>query len=171
MNVKDRLRNRLINTRKFSEGLLKTFEKKEDWMFRVHPTANHALWIVGHLAYVDNSFLKMLSPADADDRAWLGLFAPESEPSDDPSNYPSLAELLAYFRERREKTLAYFDRQTEESLAQPVPAGAPPMFTDIASVFEVMTFHEAMHMGQITVARQALRHGRLVNFPRPAKTG
>jgi hypothetical protein len=166
MQIKDRLAARLIAARKFSEGLLKTFHKPEDWLYRVHPTANHALWIVGHITHVDNSVLTMLSPSDAVDKAVTErLFSPGSEPQDDASVYPSPEELLTRFRDRREKLLAFLDRQTEQSLSEPVPAGAPPMFSDIGSVFEILTFHEAMHMGQLTVVRQVLKHPRLVNFP------
>lgn len=170
MQLKDRLAGQLQATRKFSEGLLATFQKPEEWVFRVHPTANHAIWIVGHLSHVDNSVLKMLgSPAALDKPEWAALFGPASEPKNELSAYPAPEELLPYFRERRERFLELLGEQTDESLAKPVPAGAPPIFSDIASVFERLSFHEAMHSGQLTVVRQALKHPRLVNFPRPPR--
>ena len=168
MKVKDRLSVRMHATRKFSEGLLATFKKPEEWTHRVHPQANHALWIVGHIAHVDNSILNLLGSPDAlDKKPWEPLFGPESEPHNEAHAYRSPEEMLAFFRDRREKLLGYLAAQTEESLAKPVPAGAPPMFSDIASVFETLAFHEAMHMGQLTVVRQDLKHPRLLNFRRP----
>lgn len=168
MQLKDRLAGQLKAVRKFSEGLLATIQKLEEWVYRVHPTANHAIWIVGHVANVDNSVLRLLgSPAAIDKPEWLVLFGPSSEPKNELSAYPAPEELLAFFRERRERFLELLDAQTDETLAQPVPPGSPPIFTDIASVFERLTFHEGMHMGQLTVARQALKHPRLIVFPRP----
>ena len=168
MQLKERLARQLKATRKFSEAALATFQKSEDWIFRVHPTANHAIWLVGHIGNVDNAVLKMLgSPAAIDRPDWMALFGPNSEPKNELSAYPASDELLQFFRERRERFLEVLAQQSDESLAQPVPAGAPPIFSDVASVFERLSFHESMHMGQLTVVRQALKHPRIVNFPRP----
>ena len=168
MQLKDRLARQLKATRKFSESALATFQKPEDWIFRVHPTANHAIWLVGHIGNVDNAVLKMLrSPAAIDKLDWMALFGPNSEPKNELTAYPAPEELLQFFRERRERFLEVLEQQTDESLAQPVPPGSPSIFSDVSSVFDRLSFHETMHMGQLTVVRQALKHPRIVIFPRP----
>jgi hypothetical protein len=168
--LKDRLAGQYAGLRKFSEGLIATIQSPEEWVFRVHPTANHPLWIVGHIATTDNSILKLLgSPAAVDKSSWMPLFGRDSVPLDDFAAYPSPAELLPFFRERRERFLEHLATLSDEDLAQPVPPGGPPIFTDIASVYERMCFHEAMHMGQMTVARQAMKHPRVINFQPPAR--
>jgi len=165
MDTKENLARRLKASRKFTERLLATFTKPEEWLHRVHPTANHAMWIVGHIATVDNNVLGMLrAPSHVAKPEWDTLFGMNSTPQDDASLYPTTEELLAYFQDRREKFLDFLATQTESSLAQPVPAGSPPIFTDYASAFERLAFHEAMHAGQLTVARQSLKHPRVVNF-------
>jgi len=170
MNTKDRLSHTLQSIRAFSEGLLKSFSASEDWFFLVHPTANHAAWIVGHVGHVDNMCLKMLrSPKYVEDTKWEGLFAPGSQPADDAGLYPSPAELVSFWQARRADVMALLEEQTDETLKNPVPPGSAPMFTDIGSVFELVGFHEAMHFGQLTVARQALKHPRLIDFP-PSRT-
>ena len=167
MEYKERLKTRLTAVRTFSEGLLKTFEKPEEWFFQVHPTANHAAWIVGHLGWAENSILNLLKTGDGvDDADWKPLFGQGSQPTPDPTRYPPVDELLGFFRERRERMGAFLDRQSNDTLLAMLPPGTHRLFTDLASVFEFIPFHETMHMGQLTVVRQSLKHAPLIPWPK-----
>ena len=159
MDLKPRLKAQLERARKASETWLAAFEMPEQWTFQVAPGLNHALWFAGHMAVVDNMLMRMISPEDHRDQKILETkFGIKSVPTSNPGDYPPPAEVLSVMRERREKLLAILDRLSEVQLAQPVPPGSPPMFSDIASVFELAIWHEGVHAGQMTIARRALGH-------------
>ena len=50
------------------------------------------------------------------------------------------------------------DRLSEDDLNRPCPPGGPGVLTDVASVFELSSWHEGMHSGQLTMLRRALGH-------------
>jgi uncharacterized damage-inducible protein DinB len=56
---------------------------------------------------------------------------------------------------------------SDEQLNAPAPEGMPDFVTDIASLFELGIWHEAMHLGQVSVVRRALGHAPLFD---PATT-
>jgi hypothetical protein len=54
--------------------------------------------------------------------------------------------------------LVALDSLSESDLTKPAPKGGPGFIKDLAGFFEFAVFHEAMHMGQATIARRALGH-------------
>jgi len=150
-----------------SEKLFESLSTPEDWIFQVHPKANHAMWIAGHVALVDNSFISKFRPELAKKpEGWDELFWSKSQPTADVSRYPSSDEVLAYYRERRATLLRVLDELSEEELQGPAPpegarsplAGAPNM----GHAFIFAAQHELMHAGQLTVAHRALGHAPLI---------
>jgi len=167
MEVRDHARHALSLSRRLLEGLLAGFKTPEQWVFQVHPKANHALWITGHLALVDNSFVTKFRPAlAAKPEGWDALFSFGSQPKPEPGIYPTPEELLGYFRERREALLRVLEELSEEELRAPAPAagersplaGAP----NIGHAFLFIAYHEGMHSGQLTLAHRALGHAPIV---------
>jgi uncharacterized damage-inducible protein DinB len=167
MELRDHARHLLHFSRRFSEGLLGCFKTPEDWVFQIHPKANHALWITGHLALVDNAFIAKFRPAlAAKPEGWDALFGFGSQPKPDASVYPSPERVHAYFRDRREALVRVLDELSEEELRAPAPAagerspiaGAP----SLGHAFIFIAYHEGMHSGQLSVAHRALGHAPLI---------
>lgn len=167
MEIRDHARHALAFSRRLTSGLLASFKKPEDWVFQIHPKANHALWIAAHIALADNSFIGRFRPDQANKpQGWDELFWQSSEPKTDATLYPPADQVLAYFHERRLTLLQLIDEATDEQLSAPAPpagakstlAGAP----NIAHSFIFISQHEALHAGQLTVAHRALGHAPII---------
>ncbi len=157
MEIKPRLQARLQFTRKASEDWLSVFKRPEEWTNQVAPGTNHALWFAGHMAFVDNSLLKMLSSTERQEMPeYATKFGMKSQPSGNPADYPPPEEVLATMRDRRAALMRALDKLSEEELAKPCPPGGPAFFTDVASALEFAIWHEGMHAGQITQVRRAM---------------
>ena len=160
MDKKQRLKSWLEFARNRTENWLEPFKTPQDWVHQLFPGANHALWIVGHIAWVDNAFLGLIgSESKRIDLGELKVkFRIKSQPSSNPNDYPDASEVLAIFRDRRAALLSELDRMTDDDLNKPCGPGGPAILTDVASVFELCSLHESTHAGQITMIRRALGH-------------
>ena len=87
-----------------------------------HPAnGNHVTWILGHLAWADDFFLKELAGTDPTcPEAWNELFGMGSEPTDDPRRYPPYEELLGHFHHRREALVEWFTGLDDSRLTEPL---------------------------------------------------
>ncbi len=150
-------------SRRLSEGLLACFKSRQEWLFQVHPKANHPLWIAGHLGLADNGIISRFRPESArKPDGWDSMFWFGSQVSPDSSLYPSESDVMEYFRERRARLLALLGELSDAEIAAPAPpegerspiAGAPNM----GQIFIFAATHEGMHAGQLTVAHRALGH-------------
>ena len=163
MQLKERLLRNLASVRQNSERLLADFKTPQEWTYQVHPACNHALWFAGHMAIIDNFFLSLVVPEKArqlpDFQAKFGM---GSQPTSDPAAYPAVESVLATMRERRQALLEVLSGLSDDDLARKTPPGAPDFLPDVGSVFELATWHEGQHSGQLTVARRALGHKPLV---------
>jgi hypothetical protein len=169
MTLKGRLETQLKLIREISERILSAFHTPEQWTYQVHGQANHALWFAGHIGTVDNFMIARLSPAQVREKAgYRERFAMGSRPTPRPADYPPPAEVLAFMRDRREALLSLLAGLSEDNLAKPSPPGVPDFMPDVASIFQGAVWHEALHAGQVTVARRALGHPPMVDMP-PAK--
>jgi hypothetical protein len=167
MDVKSRVKRQLKKVREVTETLLSAFETPEQWTLRVHDEANHPLWLAGHLGTVDNFMIALLAPekavANEDYRKKFGM---GSRPTSDPAAYPEPAEVLEFMRERRRVLLEILAGLSDDDMSKSPPQGTPEIMPDVGSIFEVAVWHEALHAGQITVARRALGFAPLVDSPR-----
>ncbi|MFT5525193.1 MAG: putative damage-inducible protein DinB [Pirellulaceae bacterium] len=174
MDFKAHAKYSLERARWLTEQLLESFKTENDWFYQSHDKANHALWVIGHLALADNMFASKFrestgsKPDGYDELFWYG-----SELQDDRSKYPDKDEVLAYFRDRRENLMKVLDELSEEELSAPGPgpeesspiAGAPAL----GQLLIFATYHEGMHTGQLTVAHRGLGQEPLF-APKPAAT-
>ena len=170
MAKKERLKMWLEQARKTSEGMLADFKTPQDWVYQVDPSANHAMWFVGHTTRTDNFVLSKIAPEQAIELPanHKDLFGMGSTPVNDPAIYPTPEEALALFRKSRQALLAVLDKMSDEELSKAAPAGGPPILTDNASMFELLVWHEGLHCGQMSVARLALGHAPLMGGMPPA---
>jgi hypothetical protein len=157
VDLKPRLEKQLKQARDLSEGLLSAFETPQQWTHQVHPLANHALWFAGHMGTVDNFFVSVIAPDKAKEQPGFSeKFGMGSKPSGNPADYPPPSEVLAYMRERRQMLVGVLAGLTEQDLTKPTKPGTPEFLPDNASVFETAVWHEALHAGQMSVARRSL---------------
>lgn len=127
------------------------------WCHQPIPGANHALWIVGHLAHTDNYFLTAVAgresrvPAD-----WDELFGMGSKPVGDPGKYPNPAAVKDVLRSRRDELLAWFSSLSDAQLAKPLEGDLAGFAPDHAALASSIAWHEGLHSGQLTVVRKSL---------------
>jgi uncharacterized damage-inducible protein DinB len=150
----------LAFARRYLNGLLEEFPADK---LTAQPVAggNHAMWIVGHLAYCDDLFMAHLGgPASTFPQEWMPLFKDGSEPVDDPSRYPAPGELRKVLDERREALMAWMEGLSDEKLAEPLPGDFSGFASCYGELMSTMAAHECLHAGQLTVVRKALGLGR-----------
>ena len=156
MDLKERLRRALVDSRLVTERLLSEIEDPQDWVRRVVPGTNHALWIAGHLAAAENAFIGRVSEdRKVNNAQYAALFGKGSSVSDSLADYPSPDEILAYMRERRSVYLELLDGLAPSDLERPTTGGPPFMF-DVGSVYQMSVWHEGLHTGQLTMIHRAL---------------
>ncbi len=164
MDLKSRIERQLGKVREVSETMLKAFQAPRQWTHQVHPHANHALWFAGHMGTVDNFMISLLAPErSAMPDGYGEKFGMGSRPTSNPADYPDPAEVLQFMRERRKTMLEVLAGLSEEDLSKPTPDGTPDIMPDVGSIFEMAVWHEALHLGQVTVARRALGQPPLVD--------
>jgi hypothetical protein len=161
-----RISRQLETVRGVTETFLADFKTPEQWTLQVHDQANHALWLAGHLGTVDNFMISLLAPEKAiANPEYQAKFSMGSRPSSSPSDYPEVGDVLDFMRKRRSVVLEILAGMSEAGMVEPPPKGTPDIMPDVGSIFETLIWHEALHAGQITVARRALGHSPLVDAP------
>jgi uncharacterized damage-inducible protein DinB len=124
------------------------------------PNANHALWVLGHLACSDDFFATHLGGRESViDEKWPELFGMGSKPIDDPGAYPSLEEVLAALERARQTMLETFQAMGEQKLMSPTPDDWQAFAPTYAVVMGSVAFHEGFHAGQVSAIRRSLGLG------------
>jgi len=81
------------------------------------PEANHAMWILGHLACTDEFFMnKIDGRAFNKFEAWQGKFFMNSKPTANAADYPTLAEVKETLANNRESLISCFKNMDEAKL-------------------------------------------------------
>ncbi|MFG0276064.1 MAG: DinB family protein [Phycisphaerales bacterium] len=138
-------------------GLLVDDIPAEQMTAQPHGIPNHPAWQIGHLAGALDGVATLLGAAPVLDDAFKAKFDIGSTPTGDRGAYPSKAELLAAHDRARASLVAAFERADDAVFGKPNPGpvlsqGLPTLAP--MSVFMMLT-HEATHLGQISVWRQA----------------
>jgi uncharacterized damage-inducible protein DinB len=135
--------------RKNLEGLA-----DEEWLRRPGGSANHLMWIVGHLSWARSALLKRLG------HDWshpsLALSARGAKP--EPSAWPTPQEALAVWSDSCARVAAALESVTEEALAVPSTQGPPSHDGKVSGVVNFLAYHETYHLGQISYIRSWLGH-------------
>jgi uncharacterized damage-inducible protein DinB len=121
-------------------------------------SGNHPLWTVGHIAFVEGDFARVLFGEPNPVEHWRPLFGQGSKPTADASAYPSYDEVLATYRDLRAKNLARLDAIGEEGLdrrSEMVPPGFDEEMKTVGHSLLVIVLHQMSHLGQLAVARRA----------------
>lgn len=152
-----------LATLEFSRGATLGFLEdipEDKWCHQPIPGANHAAWIAGHIASTDNYFLTSLAgQASSVPAEWDDLFGMGSTPKNDPSVYPSPAELRDQLQTRRDGLTAWLKSLSDAQLAKPLEGDLARFAPNYAALAGSIAWHEGMHAGQLTLVRKSLGIG------------
>ncbi len=130
---------------------------EKDFLHQPVPKGNHAMWICGHIVYVDDSILTAASGQESSlSDSWQNLFGLGSEPQSEPDMYCSREEMMENLASVRGDLISWFKGASEEKLLAPVEGGRFPLSTNVLGLASFGACHEAMHAGQLTVIRKSL---------------
>ena len=122
---------------------------------------NHAIWILGHLAYIESVMIHQLIQGKV--TCTLAhhkeTFDPEGGPSTEPSEYPSFDQLFKDYDTARRETVEYLDTITQNDLNSPAlgcPEEWKPHFGTIAQCLDFIAHHPSLHFGQLADIRKSL---------------
>ena len=119
--------------------------------------ANHALWVLGHLAVTEDWFASTLANRESViDESWGPLFGMKSEPSDDPTIYPSIDEIKSALERARQSLLTGFESLDEQQLQGPVPEELEGFAPNVGGAAYTLAWHEGFHAGQLSAVRRSL---------------
>jgi DinB superfamily len=118
---------------------------------------NHAIWLLGHLAFIEGQIPRSLFGEPNPVEHWASLFAPGTQPQADAKVYPSFDEVLNTYRDLRKRNLKLLDEIGEGGLDR-VPKSPPPGFEELMKTFGhtflLITLHNMVHYGEIADARR-----------------
>ena len=118
---------------------------------------NHAIWLLGHLAYIEGSIPRSLFGEPNKVEHWAPLFAAGTKPQADSEAYPSFDEVLSTYHNLRKSNLKLLDEIGEAGLDR-IPKSPPPGFEDMMKTFGhtflLITLHNMVHYGEAADARR-----------------
>lgn len=126
--------------------------------------ANHAAWIVGHLACSGDWAVSLITGVDQRlPQATHKLFKGGSTCVPDASIYPSRKELDDLFKSAQATTIEALTMFDENKWDDPTPEQGPKQFfPTLGSFWAAQGTHPFWHLGQLTVCRRALKKAFLI---------
>ncbi len=118
---------------------------------------NSPLWILGHLTVATDYALRTLGEKSRCPKEWHRAFGPGSDPLAIPTPYPAKADLLAALETGHLEVISAAQRADPARMAQPhnleILRGSG-IDTLEEMTAHLMTTHEAMHLGQLSLLRR-----------------
>jgi hypothetical protein len=128
------------------------------------PGANHAGWIVGHLAVSADSMVAQATGGQRrfDDQKHA-LFDGKSECKADANAYPPRKDIDEMFKNASADTIEALTTFDESKWDNPSPESMPSeFFPTVGSVWGIIATHPFWHAGQLTTNRVALGKPRVL---------
>ncbi|MBN2445633.1 MAG: DinB family protein [Phycisphaerae bacterium] len=122
-------------------------------LYQPTPAVNHTLWIIGHLATLDNIVLRRIDdgqPALPEKYEQLFNFGTQMQSAD---AYPPFGEVLGHLREVREHLIAATHAASDARMAETVP----DFGCDVLGMVFLTAWHEGWHSGQLSTIRRSLK--------------
>lgn len=121
------------------------------------PDANHAMWILGHLACADEYFMNKVADRPFNKmEAWKDKFFIRSKPTTSAADYPPIAEVKETLANNREALISCFGKMDEAKLRSPLPEDMQDFAPSHTALIPTIAWHEGMHTGQLSVIRKSL---------------
>ncbi len=155
MNIIPLMQQTFASTSKRVAKMAENFSGDEAF-FRPYDKVNHMAWEIGHLAFIRNTIIKILNPAEklesfGNERV---NFAPGTslQPNEMYSAIPETVEVLQKRGERIIELLTNLTQEQWDSESQfKLPFG-----TTVGSQIWVFFMHESFHLGEISYLKNIL---------------
>jgi hypothetical protein len=117
---------------------------------------NHAAWQLGHVAFVRTGMVQLLGGAGDLPPEWAGLFAPGTTPSAAAEKYPPKDVLLERLARAQQRVREAVKSASPADLEKPNPIPSiRGLFPTVGHlVAGMLTTHDGMHLGQLSVWRR-----------------
>ena len=156
LSLADLAVERLQGSRKFLLGLVDTLSD-EQLTLRNGGVSNHALWVMGHIAYSGDVFVSAFkNEASIVPENFKQLFGQGSQPSQSKSDYPSRQELLDILNVEYERTIAWTKTLEGDAALQASPEPVDAITPNAISAAFTLAEHEFFHAGQIAAVRASV---------------
>ncbi len=121
--------------------------------------ANHAGWVMGHLAVSEDSMANdLLGKPKQLPESIHDLFKMGTKSQPDASIYPSRDELIEMFKNSRAHAMEALTTFDDAKWDDPSPEGMDKnFFPTNGSMWSMMGVHQFWHIGHLTVCRAALK--------------
>jgi uncharacterized damage-inducible protein DinB len=157
MSIKEQLKY-MVNVNKLVAGRILEDITEEESLVIIEKIPNHIRWQVGHMVYSAGFALMKLGDTKDDWEKLKSLFRGGNELAEDPSVYPSMAELRNWLGDIHDRTLKALDAVDEAALAEEV--GEENQKRAAWQRYTFLYMHEFYHSGQIVQIRRALGRER-----------
>ena len=144
----------LSSARDFTTALIDAFPV-ERYCWQAFANQNHLIWIVGHLACIDDDFLVGAQVRSSRLGSFRQLFVAGSSPQPE-SEYPEFNIIRDYFDVCRMEIITWFRSLSESQLIEVLPEQLQHIGIDPIDAIFGLAWHEGLHAGQITTLRKAL---------------
>ncbi|HBS30090.1 MAG TPA: hypothetical protein DEB06_11735 [Phycisphaerales bacterium] len=141
-------------TRSYTLGLLKDIPEGR-YTHQVCPTANHILWVMGHLAGTDAWIAGEVGASKVSvPEAIVKAFGMNSKPS--ASGNPPVGEVKRAFESSRAALIEWFKSAPDSALKLNLKEKTGGFTTDPIDAMLKIAWHEGLHAGQIAEVRKSL---------------
>lgn len=146
----------LPRSRNFLLGLLETLSD-EQLHVRAGGAGNHALWVMGHVAYADDLFVSLFcNEPSCLPEGHTELFINGTTPSDNPADYPDREELLKRMETARTRLIKWAQSLEGDAIWQASPEEVAQIAPDAITAVHTLAQHDFVHGGQIATIRATL---------------
>jgi len=144
----------ICSARKFTAALIDAFPI-DRYCWQAFADQNHLIWIVGHLASIDDVFLAATQSRESRLGRLQQLFEPGSEPQSE-SEYPKFEIVREHFDSLRTELITWFRSLSDSELTESLPENVQHIGVNPIDAIFGLAWHEGVHAGQITTLRKAL---------------
>lgn len=129
----------------------------EQWQREIAPGKNRGIYILGHLAAVNDYMLSLFEFSDRLHPEWESIFV--RTPDKSGHEFPSVDELKKYWRQVNEKLSNHFSKMEPEAWFQKHTAVSEEAFAkephrNKLNVLINRTNHQSYHVGQLILLQQ-----------------
>lgn len=139
-----------------------TKDLSDEEFFKVPASgANHAAWIVGHIAVSEDSLTAAIEGKEKSvPDSTADLFKGGSSCAPEASKYPSRKEIETMFQQCRGRTIEALKAFDDKRWNEPSPESFQKWFPTLGVMWALQGSHQYWHIGQLTVCRQAMNKPR-----------
>ena len=157
MNAKDVIKAN-IQGGQMLLGALSEDLTDDELFIRPAGVANHMAYQLGHLISSERHMIEGVCPGSSPElpAGFDKAHSKENAESESRDGFLSKSEYLALYQKQRDATLKALASQSDADLDKPGPEAMRQICPTVGSVFALQSFHQAWHMGQLTVLRRQL---------------